>query len=150
MGAIELPAERKPGGMRAAGVQELEGLCNDRIILQSRVNYYLRIVAAAGGRSRHREAQMNIRRVFLMWWTLFSILFVAFVAVRYSNDLKREFEQASAQQQWIFERTKEKAAPLRFLWNLSVLAVGVPLASLGLGLALIWAAGGSTRSKPGP
>ena len=90
---------------------------------------------------------MNIRRVFLMWWTVFSILFVAFVVVRYSNVLKRDFERASAQQQWIFERTKEKAAPLRSLWNLSALAVGVPLTSLGLGLALIWAAGGSTRSK---
>lgn len=91
---------------------------------------------------------MNIRRVFVMWWAFFSILFIAFVAVRYTNDLKSEFERASAQQQWIFERTKEKAAPMHSLWNLSALAVGVPLGFLGLGLALIWAAGGSTRSKP--
>ena len=92
---------------------------------------------------------MNIRRIFLIWWAVLSILFVTFVVVRHSNDLKREFEQASAQQQWIFERTKEKAVPLRSLWKLSALAVGVPLGFLGLGLALIWAAGGSTRSKRG-
>jgi hypothetical protein len=91
---------------------------------------------------------MNIRRVFVMWWAFLSILFIAFVAVRYTNDLKNEFERASVQQQWIFERTKEKAAPLRSLWNLSALAVGVPLGFLGLGLALIWAAGGSARSRP--
>jgi hypothetical protein len=91
---------------------------------------------------------MNIRRVFLMWWAFLSILFIAFVAVRYTNDLKSEFERASVQQQWIFERTKEKVAPMHSLWNLSALAVGVPLGFLGLGLALIWAAGGSTRSKP--
>ena len=90
---------------------------------------------------------MNIWRVFLIWWAVFSILFVAFVVVRHSDDLKREFEQASAQQQWIFERTKEKAVPLQSLWKLSALAVGVPLGFLGLGLALIWAAGGSTRPK---
>ena len=92
---------------------------------------------------------MNIRRVFLIWWTVLSILFIAFIVVRHSNDLKIEFEQASSQQLWIFERTKEKAAPLRSLWNLSAWAVGVPLVVLGLGLAMIWAASGSTRSKPG-
>jgi hypothetical protein len=91
---------------------------------------------------------MNIRRIFVMWWAFFSILFIAYIVVQHSSALKSEFEQASVQQQWIFERTKEKAAPLRSLWNLSALAVGVPLGFLGLGLALIWAAGGSTRLKP--
>lgn len=90
---------------------------------------------------------MRIWRTFLLWWALCSILFIAFVAVRYTNDLKREFEQASAQQQFIFERTKEKAAPVRPLLNLSVLAVGPPLGFLVLGLALIWAAGVTARSE---
>ena len=82
-----------------------------------------------------------------MWWVFFSILFMAFVVVRSSNDLKSEFDQASAKQQWIFERTKEKAAPVRSLWNLSAVGVGVPLGFLAIGLALIWAAGLSRRSE---
>jgi len=90
---------------------------------------------------------MKARRIFLRWWTFFSILFIAFVAVRYTNDLKREFEQASVQQQFIFERTKEKAAPVWPLLNLSALAVGPPLGFLLLGLALIWASGATARSE---
>jgi hypothetical protein len=90
---------------------------------------------------------MNVRRVFVIWWAFFSILFMAFVVVRSSNDLKSEFEQASAQQQWIFERTKEKAAPMRSLWKLSAMAVGPPLGFLAVGLALIWAAGLSARPE---
>ena len=90
---------------------------------------------------------MDVRRVFLITWALCSILFVAFVAVRFSEDLKREFEQASVQQQWNFERSKERAAPLRSLFNLSVLAVVVPLAFLGIGMALIRASGVATRSN---
>jgi hypothetical protein len=90
---------------------------------------------------------MKARRIFLKWWVFCSILFVAFVVVRYTDDLKREFEQASAQQQFIFERTKEKAAPVRPLLNLSVLAVGPPLGFLVLGLALIWASGVTARPE---
>lgn len=90
---------------------------------------------------------MKARRIFLGCWVFCTILFIAFVAVRNTNDLKREFEQASAQQQFIFERTKEKAAPMRPLLNLSVLAVGPPLGLLVLGLALIWASGVTARSE---
>jgi hypothetical protein len=90
---------------------------------------------------------MRIWRIFLMWWAFFSILFIAFIAVRHANDLKREFEQVSAQQQFIFERTKEKAAPVRSLLNLSVLAAGVPLGFLALGVALIWASGVAARPE---
>jgi hypothetical protein len=88
---------------------------------------------------------MKVRRTFMMWWTLLSILFVAFIAVRHASDLKREFEQASAQQQFIFERTKEKAAPVRSLLDLTVIALGPPLGFLGIGLALIWASGATAR-----
>jgi hypothetical protein len=91
---------------------------------------------------------MSVKRVFVMWWAVFSILFIAFVAVRHSNGLRDEFERASAQQQWVFERTKEKAAPLRSLFELSAVATGVPLGLLAIGLALIWAAGLSMRSGP--
>jgi hypothetical protein len=91
---------------------------------------------------------MKVRRVFLMWWVAFSILFIAFVAVRHSNGLRDEFDRASAQQQWVFERTKEKAAPLRSLFDLSALAIGVPLVLLAIGLALIWASGVTTRPEP--
>jgi hypothetical protein len=90
---------------------------------------------------------MKVRRTFMMWWTLLSILFVAFIAVRHASDLKREFEQASAQQQFIFERTKEKAAPVRSLLGLTVIALGPPLGFLGIGLALIWASGVTARSE---
>jgi hypothetical protein len=90
---------------------------------------------------------MKVRRTFMMWWTLLSILFVAFIAVRHANDLKREFEQVSAQQQFIFERTKEKAAPVRSLFGLTAIAVGFPLGFLAIGLALIWASGVTARSE---
>jgi hypothetical protein len=90
---------------------------------------------------------MNVRRNFVMWWAFLSILFVAFVAGRHTSELKREFEQASAQQQFIFERTKEKAAPVRSLFGLTAIAVGYPLGFLGIGLALIWASGVTTRSE---
>jgi hypothetical protein len=90
---------------------------------------------------------MRVLRVFLMWWAAFSILFIAFVVVRYSNGLRDEFERASAQQQWVFERTKAKAAPLESLFELSALAVGVPLPFLLIGLGLIWASGATTRPE---
>jgi hypothetical protein len=92
---------------------------------------------------------MSVKRVFVMWWAAFSILFIAFVVVRHSNGLREEFERASAQQQWVFERTKQKAAPLRSLFQLSAVATGVPLGFLAIGLALIWAAGLTMRSEPG-
>jgi hypothetical protein len=128
-------------------VQGFEGLCNAGIILPFGVNCHLQIVAAASI-ARDRGTQMNIKRVFVMWWVAFSILFIAFVAVLHSNGLREEFERASAQQQWVFERTKEKAAPMRSLFRLSAVATGVPLGLLAIGLALIWASGVTTRQGP--
>src|SRR5260221_1544846 len=104
--------------MRYRRAQEFEGLCNGGIIGRSRVNCYLQIVASSRAppgrhrrrgirnatgerrrfRSREQEARMKVRRTFIMWWTILSILFVAFIAVRHENDLKRQFEQASTQQ----------------------------------------------------
>ena len=83
---------------------------------------------------------MKNRRVLFGLWILFSVLFIAFIAVRNSDKLKRDFEQASIQQHVELERTKEKAAPLAQLLRLTALAVGVPLGILGLGAILIWAA----------
>ena len=85
-------------------------------------------------------------RAFIRWWVLFSILFISLIAWKFSDDLRREFDQASAQQQWNLERIKESAAPIRFWFKLTAWAVGIPLTSLGIGLFLIWASSLSARS----
>jgi hypothetical protein len=95
---------------------------------------------AGRAESEARGHTMGWRGALIRVWVLCSVLFIAFIAARDFGSMKREFELASTQQRLELERTKEKAAPLYPLFRLSVLAIGVPLTALAIGLGLIWIA----------
>ena len=84
-------------------------------------------------------AAMSIKRqrILIALWIVFSTAFVGFVATKNSDKIKRAFEQASLQQRVALERTKEKAAPIEQVFNLTAVALGIPLGLLGVGMFLI-------------